>query len=279
MFGRKIERKSFLYKAMRFLARIGPYVGPLLVPETFDITNIKISYNCLPPNLEGIKILHLSDIHAGDFIRKEYLLKLVDKCNKLDPDLVIITGDFTETEFDDIHWSSEILATINNKLGIYGVYGNHDIWNGKEDIGNLLATKNIKILNNKNTMLNYNDENFYLGGIDDYKFGDPDINLALTGIPEGGFTILMSHNPDAVELLDNYKVDLMLCGHMHGGQWRFPIIGAPYVPSKFKTKHYLGLSKSNDTYIYTTCGIGSTSIPIRINCNPEISLITLTSST
>lgn len=278
IFGRKVLRNSVLYKTLRFIARTGPVLGPFLEPRVFDITNTDIAFDHLPPDLDGMKILHISDIHAGDYIRKKYLQRMVDQCNTLNHDLVVITGDFTETEFDDIHWCAEILSKINNKLGIFGVYGNHDVWNGGEEIGKVLQENGITILNNRNIPLEYNRQQFYLAGVDDYRFGNLDLNSGLKDIPEEAFVILMSHNPDSVEVLNGHKVDLMLSGHMHGGQWRFPLIGPLYVPSKFKTKHFLGLSKSNGTAIYTTCGIGSTSIPLRINCNPEISIITLKKS-
>lgn len=275
MFNKRVNRTSLIFKTVSFIAKTGPVVGPILEPKKFDTNLVEISIANLPAGLENLKLLHLSDLHASAYIRKPYLKKVVEIANSFDPDIVFITGDFTEIEYDDILWSSKILADLKNKFGIWGVLGNHDVCNGEDDITQCLGTYGINILRNENKCLTINNESLYIAGIDDYKFGKSDIDKAMENIPSDNVVIFLSHNPDAIEKLNGYKVDLQLSGHIHGGQWNLPFVGVLYIPSKLGKKHAWGLSKDNDTYIYTSRGIGSTTIPFRINCPPEIALLTL----
>ena len=275
IFGRKIRRSSILYKTIRFVGKTGPITGPLLTNGKIDINRIDVPINNLPDAFNGLKLLHLSDIHAGDYIRPAYIKRIVKLSNELDPDIVFITGDFTETDPKHAPWAVEILATLKNKYGIFAVLGNHDIWNGDQEISKELAKNNIELLRNSNQPVSINNETLYVAGVDDYKFGEPNLAIAIKDIPESSVTILLSHHPDIVEQLNGKKIDLMLAGHMHGGQWILPFIGPPLVPTKFGMKHFSGMSKANDTYVYTSKGIGTTTVPLRINCPPEITLLTL----
>jgi len=260
------------------MSRFGPQIGPLLAPKKVDLNTLTLEINRLPVGLNGLKILHLSDIHAGDFIRKDYLKKIVEMSNSLDPDIAVITGDFSETDPHHIDWCAELFSQLTQRYGIYGVLGNHDIWNGDDRITRVLESNNINILRNNNISLSVNNEIIYLSGIDDYKFGHYDLNKAFRDIPDDALHIFLSHHPDVIEQL-NRPVDLLLCGHIHGGQWDLPFLGVLYIPSKYGEKHAWGLSKYKETYIYTSRGIGATSIPLRINCPPEITLIILNKKT
>lgn len=275
IFGIKVPRKSLFYKSLRLLGKSGRVVGPIIAPKKFNITSIDIAIKDLPEGLDQLKIIHITDIHAGDYIRVNYIKKIVGICNSYSPDITVITGDFSETDNTDIDWCAKELSKLTAKYGLYGVLGNHDMWNGDEIITQTLTKNNIKILRNENVCIPINNNDLYLAGIDDYKNGNHDINKAMKDIPKDAITIMLSHNPDSVEILGNHKIDLMLCGHMHGGQWNFPIIGPPRVPSKFGKKHAWGLSQSQNTHIYTSNGIGTTFIPFRINCPPEITLLNL----
>jgi predicted MPP superfamily phosphohydrolase len=276
IFGKKLKRSSIVYKIIRLFGKTGKITGPILEPKRFEINKVSVPIISLPPALEGFKIILLSDIHAGDYIRPRYIDKVIKHCNELEPDIVVIAGDFTETGPEDIYWCAEKLAQLSNKHGLYAVLGNHDSWNGEIEISEALIENNFRLLRNEHILLNINNEDLYIAGIDDYKFGNYDIKKALENIPPDKTTLFISHHPDVVQFLDDYNVSLMLSGHIHGGQWRFPFIGPLYIPSKFGEKHAWGLSERNGSYIYTSKGIGSTSIPFRINCPPEITLLTLT---
>lgn len=275
IFGIKIPRKSLIYKSLRLIGKSGKVVGPVIAPKKFNLTSIYIPIKDLPESLNLLKILHLSDIHAGDYVRHKFIEKVVTISNSFNPDITVITGDFTETDNTDIAWCAEELSKLTAKYGLYGVLGNHDMWNGADVITETLSKKHINILRNEHVRIPINDSELYLAGIDDYKNGSHDIRSAMKGIPKDATTIMLSHNPDSVDILADHKIDLMLCGHMHGGQWNLPIIGPPRIPSKYGKKHAWGLSHSKNTQIYTSSGIGTTFIPFRINCPPEITLLTL----
>lgn len=275
IFGKKIPRNSFIYRTIRLLGKTGRLTGFILEPRKIDINKVFVPLKRLPQGLTGFKIVHLSDIHAGDYVRERYLNKVINMANALEPDIAVITGDFTETGPEDIRWSAKILSTINTKYGIYSVMGNHDYWNGEDEITETLRQNNIFVLRNENITLTINDENLCIAGIDDYNFGKFDIEKAIEGLPEKRILVFLSHHPDIIELIDKHDVKLLLSGHIHGGQWNLPLIGPPLIPSKFGKNHAWGLSNWKDTYIYTSKGIGTTSIPFRINCPPEITLLTL----
>ncbi|MEW5819594.1 MAG: metallophosphoesterase [Cyanobacteriota bacterium] len=277
IFGKKLYRSSLTYKFIRLVGKTGKITGPLLEPKKIDINKVDISINNLETALNGFKIILLSDIHAGDYIRPKYIDKIVSICNDLEPDIVVIAGDFTETGPEDIYWCAEKLSKIKTNLGIFAVLGNHDIWNGEEEISNALIKNQIIVLRNENKTISINNKEIIIAGVDDFKFGNCDIDKALKNVSPEKTTILISHNPDIIQNLGEYSINLLLCGHIHGGQWRFPIIGPLYIPSKLGKKHAWGLSSSGNTYVYTSKGVGSTSIPFRINCPPEVALITLTS--
>lgn len=275
IFGRKISRKSLLYKLIRLAGKSGAVTGPVLAPRFFDIKTVEIQLKQIPDPLKGFKILHLTDIHAGDYIRKEYIEKVVRLANEQNPDVTVITGDFTETDYNDIYWSAPLLGQLKARYGVYGVSGNHDIWNGYENIMNALKEYNIENIDNSGVRIHHNSASLYLAGISDYKIGNANIHKALQNRQENEPVILLSHNPDAVEILNGSNIDIMLSGHIHGGQWRFPIVGPLMVPSRYGRKHAWGLTKCGDTYVYTSRGIGTTTIPLRINCPPEIVTIKL----
>lgn len=279
IFGRKFNRSSIVYKSIKTIARCGPYIAPIIEPKKIDITKIDIPIINLPTDLENKKIVHISDIHAGPYIRQKYLERVVNTINTLIPDITVITGDFSESDQSDILWCSKVLSQIKSQLGIYAVLGNHDFWNGDKYITETLMNSGINILRNEHKNIKINKNQLYISGIDDCNCGNYDLNKAMSDIPENSIVILLSHRPDIIESINKYKIDLLLCGHTHGGQWQLPFIGPIYLSSKVGKKHGLGYSRYKNTIIYTNRGIGSTFIPVRICCKPEITLLTLKKAT
>ena len=272
---RKIKKSSVIYRTINAINKLGPVLAPVLAPKKIDISNIQLNITALSARFDRFKILHISDIHPGAFTRYDYLKAVVSMANTLNPDIVVITGDFSDIDINEFTWSAELLATLQNKYGIYGVLGNHDMWNQPEKIVSTLADKGITILRNTAIPLQIQGETIYLVGVDDWKMGSPDLDTAMKSVPKDAKTILLSHNPDIISKKGSHNIDLVLAGHIHGGQWRFPLIGYPRIPSMYGLKHFVGLTYADKTRIYTNKGIGSTFIPFRINCPPEIALMTL----
>jgi len=275
IFGKKFSRNSIIFKTINIIAKAGPIIAPLLEPKKIDINKVQVPVVNLDSNFENLTIAHISDIHAGPYIQRRYVEKVVNIVNSMMPDLVVITGDFSEIDPVDIKWCSEVLSKLKSKIGIYGVMGNHDYWNGEALISETLLNKGINILRNEHKAIHIDKSIIYIAGIDDYRVGNYNLSQAVKDIPSSSTTILLSHNPDIVETLDGHKIDLMLCGHTHGGQWQLPLIGPLYLSSKFGKRYAIGFSRFKNTIIYTNKGIGTTFLPFRIFCPPEITMLTL----
>jgi hypothetical protein len=206
----------------------------------------------------------------------------------LQPDVVLLTGDFvTSPPFHgrkrnhpsalDAAPCSAILQQIKSRLGSYAVMGNHDATANPDLISEILEAHDIRVLRNSALPLEQKGSRVWLAGIDDVLEGDPDLRATLQKIPREEFSILMAHEPDFAIQVARTPVDLQLSGHSHGGQVRFPWIGAPILPNLGRD-YPMGLYKLGALTLYTNVGLGTIGLPIRLNCPPEITLFTLRSA-
>jgi predicted MPP superfamily phosphohydrolase len=158
--------------------------------------------------------------------------------------------------------------------GIFTIFGNHDLWTNREAVQAGLAEAGLPLLYNEGISLSVGRGMLYLAGVDDGWSGQPDLEAALANRPKEALTILLAHEPDLADTFSlDGRVSLQLSGHSHGGQVRLPGLGALILPNMGK-KYDQGLYKVNQTWLYTNRGIGLT-LPIRLNCPPEITEITL----
>lgn len=278
----KMTRRSFLKTCGQIIAGGGLAVfggyeyATRLEPEWLVVEHIQVPLRNLKPALEGFKIVHMSDIHLHPHTQIDFVQLAVAMTNDLNPDLIVLTGDYVLQGPDSIFELAPALASLNARHGLFTIFGNHDLWTNREIIHTGLKEARIPILNNRGISLNVGGELIYLAGIDDIWSGRPDMPAALEQAPPNTPIILLAHEPDFADTasLDG-RIALQLSGHSHGGQVRLPGIGAPILPPLGR-KYDQGLYKINDMWLYTTRGVGLGRIPIRINCPPEIAEITLT---
>ena len=235
----------------------------IIEPNILTVKRITISNN----NLKKLKIVFASDFHIKNY--EDYRLKRIIKAiNKQNADIVLLGGDYVNGHKKGSSMTIDKIAGelshIKSKYGTYAVIGNHDGWQGKEEVINELEKNNIKVLFNSNKCF----EKFCVAGVDDMQTGTPDINKALKGVTKP--VILLSHTPDIMPKVPE-NVTLTLAGHLHGGQVR--INGAIIVPSKYGKKYADGFLSDRGKNIYTTFGLGTSILPIRFNCPPEIVVI------
>jgi len=220
-------------------------------------------------------VIQLSDIHIGGLITKSFISNLVKKVNILNPDVVVITGDLVDTKLEYAKPALDELKNITSKYGTYFIVGNHEYFHGVEPIIDYVNSLNIKTLENENVYIGEKDKGFYLAGVYD-RFGEkygaykPDINKALEN-SKNEPTILLAHQPKYIEEIDTKKIDLVLCGHTHGGQI-FPFnflvkLQQPYV----KGLH----QHNNTTQIYVNKGTGFWGPPMRLGASSEITILKL----
>ena len=219
------------------------------------------------PELGDIKIIFASDFHIAKGEKKR-LEKIVNTINDEEADLVLLGGDFIKGHDGKhtlaIEEQAEILGRI--KSPVITVLGNHDGWFNKGRVKSALEKEGIKVLLNSNTKF----ENIFIAGVEDIQTGNPDIKSALkdTESPR----ILLSHSPDIYYDVEE-KVDLILAGHVHGGQVYIPFLGAPVVPSKYGSKFSRGIINETYNKMIITKGLGTSILPIRFCSVPEIIII------
>ena len=239
------------------------------------VDKVPIRLQGLHPALEGFTILQMTDLHLYPLTQPELIKKSVAIANSLNPDLVVLTGDYVWRYLDAIDELAPILAALNARHGVYSTLGNHDYWLDPDVIKTTMEDAGLPVLVNQGLPISQGSGTFYLGGLDDGWGGNPDLEMTLDGAPADVPVVLLCHEPD---LADQYSLDgrvsLQLSGHTHGGQIRLPGIGALILPYLGR-KYDFGLYKVNHMLLYTNRGIGVISEPVRYNCPPEITQFTL----
>ncbi len=248
-----------------------------IVPQTFRIAN-------LPAAFHGYRIAQLSDIHLEWFTEDFLLRHAVQKINALKPDLVLITGDYISNNsigpdtraYAAMPHCGEILSGIECPLR-YGSLGNHDVEVDAAAVLSMLSTCGVTALVNSYVPIERQGQRLWLGGLDDVEAGHPDVSLAVPEKP-GAPVILMCHEPDFMDDIAVHKrkpfIDLVLSGHSHGGQVRLPFKGALVLPP-LGWKYSMGRYQFENTQLYVNRGLGTVGVPLRFNCPPEITHITL----
>jgi predicted MPP superfamily phosphohydrolase len=275
-----ISRRKFF----DYLLRIGICAGfgyPIgIEPNWLDLVCVEVPIHGLPAGLDGMKVGFIADIHRSPFVAKSDISRATRVLQGLKPDLILIGGDFVKGKAKYIHSCSKILSKLKAQLGVYAVLGNHDYWTNPDIIVSSLEDNHIRVLINESVQLEWNDSRFYLIGLDDAWEGRPQLRKALNNTARKDMKILLVHEPDyadRIKSVDNW-IPLQLSGHSHGGQVSIPFAGPIYYPY-LAEKYPSGLRRvrESDRWVYTTKGIGVT-IPVRFNCRPEVSLLTLVQS-
>ncbi len=240
--------------------------------NTLAIEQIEIRLKRLPKNLEGFRLVHLSDIHHSPFTDIEHISRAVKVANSLKPDMFVLTGDYVSHESAYIAPMAEVLGKLESEFGTFACLGNHDHWTDAEMVTNKLREAHINVLINEGVRFRAKDASFWLAGVDDYMVGKTDLRAALRGSFPDEMKMLLAHNPIIVRRAARVGVDLMLSGHTHGGQIKLRDDEKRILPRR-KLKN--GLYRRKDTQIYITRGIGTVVLPVRYGCPPEISLLEL----
>jgi predicted MPP superfamily phosphohydrolase len=240
--------------------------------NSISIENIKIKLKRLPKELDGFRLVHLSDIHHSPFTSLEHISRVVEVSNLLKPDMFVLTGDYVSHESEYIAPVAEVLAQLKAEYGIYACLGNHDHWTDAGLVTHLFRGEGINLLINEGFRLEARGARFWLAGVDDLMVGKTDVRASLRGSKEDEFKLLLAHNPQIVRRAARYDVDLMLSGHTHGGQVKLRDEEKRILPRRRLSS---GLHRRQNTQVYITRGIGTVVVPIRYQCPPEISLIEL----
>jgi uncharacterized protein len=231
----------------------------------------------LPAAFDGLTLAFLTDIHHGPFTSLDYVAAVVRTTLALQPDLIVLGGDYSLKDGKYIRPCLDVLSGLKAPLGVFGVLGNHDYWHGVSTTREGMAAAGVIELTNAGAWVTRGSARFRLAGVDDLWTGRADEQAALGDAKPEDACLLVSHNPDLAEALRDERVGLVLSGHTHGGQVVFPG-GAPFVPSRYGQKYLHGLVQAPRTLVYVSRGLGTSGLPVRFRSRPEINLITLVAS-
>jgi predicted MPP superfamily phosphohydrolase len=247
-------------------------------PDWIEVTDVRLTLPRLPRAFHGYKLVQISDLHAGKFMPKARLDRVVDLVNAQQPDLVAMTGDFVTRLYRgapvDIVPAMRRLQAAD---GVVAVLGNHDYWGalGPDLMRQVIEASGLIDLNNKVLTLKRGGERLHISGIDSVREGNNRLDLVLKELPGEGAAILLAHEPDFADVAARTGCfDLQISGHAHGGQVVIPGIGSPALPvlgRKYWRGHYL----VEDMHLYVNRGLGMVRLPLRFLARPEITSYTL----
>ena len=288
-FGPKMTRRSLFRHGLRLalLAALG--VG-FVRRDNLTVESVNLAFDTLPSAFAGFRIIQISDLHASYWVDKAFLDRVVDQVNRMEKDLLVITGDIITGAVNDFwsrwlpkaggdHLETAIDALRNLSAGPkLAVLGNHDQWAGISTELRLvreLEGIGIGVLRNASCQLPRGDHSIAVAGTDDVWF-TADAAKALKGIPQDQFTVLLSHSPDIrSDLGPRSRVELTLCGHTHGGQVVIPYLTRRLMPIDNPERYLSGLVQETYGYTYVNRGIGTLVFPLRFGAPPEITTIVL----
>ncbi|MGA8540819.1 MAG: metallophosphoesterase [Terriglobales bacterium] len=267
----------------------------------YTIERIDVPVANLPPELDGLRIAQLSDIHIGDYMPPHEIARAVAMANDLHPDISFVTGDFVSSIGDPLDSCITELSRLRAPMGVWGCNGNHEIYAGVEDEAErLFHEKGMRLLRASNAVVDHNGGRFNLLGVDYQR--DHMVSGEHTGpmlreiehlVRRDMPNILLSHNPNSFHRAAELGIELSLAGHTHGGQIKFEIVDHSVSPARLITPFVAGLYRLpmngqatasgnalqkadlQKAALYVNRGLGTFGFPVRIGVPPEITLLTL----
>ncbi len=223
------------------------------------------------PRHDGVRLAHLSDIHAGGRLRPRRLLKVIDLVNRMRPDAVVLTGDYVCASSRPIPLLIEAFRRL--EVPAWATLGNHDYWTGAELVVQALEQAGVRVLRNASDALEIGGAPLRLVGIDDHRTGHADATGAFRGVGAGGTRLVLTHDPNVADKLEGRGVALVLAGHTHGGQIRLPRL-TEQIARRIGVKYLAGFFQLDETLLYVNRGLGA-AVPVRLAAPMEIAFFTL----
>ena len=281
----KTTRRQFLHwtAAAGAVALAGDSI--LLAPNRPRVVRQDFFLPRWPERLSGFTVAFLSDFHYDPYFSVHPLHAAIPMVNDFRPDLIVLGGDFVSVPLigDDrkAAFAAEPCARLLRQMtaphGIWAVLGNHDEGTDHKRVTGALQGENIQVLANQSQAIERDGARIWLAGVNDVLSKTADLPKTLRRVPAGEAVILLAHEPDFADQAAKYPIDLQLSGHSHGGQVRIPLLPPLYLP-KMAKKYIWGSYQVGSLKLYTTAGLGTIGVPIRLNCPPEITLLTLRAS-
>lgn len=261
----KKKRAYMILSAVLILGLVWMLWGNL----TVGLTKLTVTEDNLPMAFHGLRIAHVSDLHNSHLWKQA-----VKQVEKAEPDIICITGDIVDSNRTDVDTALAFAAEAVKIAPCYYITGNHELVLETADYEKLISgleALGVEVLDNEAVILERGDEQICLAGV---AWGSMAYQGALSEYD--GYIMLLAHGPEHFESYAQAGYDLVLSGHVHGGQFRLPFIGGLYGPGQGLLPEYdSGVYSSGATDMVVSRGIGNSVFPVRFNNRPEVILITL----
>jgi hypothetical protein len=274
------SRRGFLVNSMNYgiltAAALTTGYGVAEAKQTPQVKRVPVAIDNLPPDLEGFRIVQITDIHVNPTFRRSSVEEIVEVVNTLDADVVALTGDLVDGSVDQLGYDVAPLAQVQSRSGNFFVTGNHEYYSGVIEWVEEVRRLGFTVLLNEHQVIARGKANLLLAGVTDYRGGNfltshrSDPQKALEGAPAADVKILLAHQPKNIFAAARAGYDLQISGHTHGGQF-FPwnlLVG-------FAQPYVYGLHTHENTQIYVSRGTGYWGPPVRVGSPSEITLIAL----
>ena len=277
-----LTRRRFLARATYTYAGAGVALSSYGIWSAYRLprlTRRTLWFPDLPAGLDGLTLLHISDLHAGVHLGEDKMQEIVAQANALRPDLIVQTGDMIDISQSYIPAYVRAFRELRAPLGVVTVLGNHDRYTGEREVIRGCRDAGQIFVQNDCHVIERGGATLALLGIDDphnWTADDPqtrDVDAALAAAPPGAFRVLLAHRPGAWDSAAPRGIPLTVAGHIHGGQFSLPLVG--WSPGRLITKYVMGHFQRGASQLYVSRGIGVVGVPIRVFAPPEIELFEL----
>jgi uncharacterized protein len=264
---RRAALKTVLTAGIGAIGGVGAY-GFAYGRHQLEVTRVPVTVDHLPAALAGLRIGMLTDVHRSRWVAHDDVAHAVDLLMRERPDLIVLGGDYvTWGDRRFVEPSAEALAPLTAPHGVFAILGNHD---DDHDMPAALARNRVQVLKDARTRLVVHDETIDIIGIRFWTKRPIDFAALTHGIADT--SILLAHDPRRLTEAVNFRIPLVLSGHTHGGQVVLPLIGA-VAAEKFPIAS--GVVQRDRTTMFVSRGLGTVYVPVRINCPPEVAVLTL----
>jgi predicted MPP superfamily phosphohydrolase len=279
---RTVSRRQFLARATYTYAAVGAATSGYGIWNAYRlpvVTRRTLFFKDLPPAFDGLRLLHLTDLHAGIHMEREKMVQIVAQANALGADLILHTGDMIDISPSYIPDYVRAFRDLEAPLGVITTIGNHDYYTGERQVITGVRDTGSVFLRNEVHVIERGGATLALLGIDDpqnWMHDDPQaavVDLTLRRTPPDAFKILLAHRPGAFDSAAPRGIPLTLSGHIHGGQFALPLLGIS--AGSLITKYVMGRFEKQGCQLYVSRGIGVVGVPIRVFVPPEIALLEL----
>ncbi len=274
----RTERRGFL-RATGSLFVAAPFAAigfGIIQRDDVRVREIDVPIPNLPKDLQGLRLVQLSDIHLSPFLTEQELARAVDMANGLRAHLALVTGDLITSHGDPLDACLRQLARLRADAGVLGCLGNHEIYAHTEAETTAKGARlGLGFLRKQARLLRFGDATLNVAGVDYQRKGNRYLAGAEKLLVPGATNVLLSHNPDVFDVAAGQGYDLTIAGHTHGGQVTVEILHQTLNVARFYTPYVYGLYRQGPAAVWVTRGIGTVGIPARIGAPPEVALLRL----